>query len=117
MIYFLDTEIPNNKKLRKSLKNVFGLGNKKTDLICKKFGIAKNSKPSDLSNKQLTHLSQNVLNLDLLITNNLKKKKTLDTQNLVNIKSIRGLRKIKGLPVRGQRTHTNSNTSKKSLIL
>ena len=69
MVYFLDTEISNTKKLRKSLENVFGLGKKKTDLICKKFGISKNLKTSDLSNRKLIHLSQNVLNLDILITN------------------------------------------------
>ena len=113
MVYFLDTEISNAKKLNKSLQNIFGFGKKKTNLICKKFGIAKNLKTSDLSNRQLLHLSQNILDLNLVITNNLKKKTALDIQNLVNIKSIRGLRKIKGLPVRGQRTHTNSKTSKK----
>ena len=113
MVYFLDTEIPNTKKLKKSLKKVFGLGKKKTELICKKFGIAKNLKTSDLSNRQILHLSQNIVDSGVVITNNLKKKRILEIQNLVNIKSIRGLRKIKGLPVRGQRTHTNSKTSKK----
>ena len=113
MVYFLDTEISNTKKLRKALENVFGLGKKKNDLICKKYGIAKNLKTSDLSNKQLSNLSQNVSNLDILITNNLRNKLILDKQNLVTIKSNRGLRKIRGLPVRGQRTHTNSKTAKK----
>ena len=39
MIYFLETEIPNTKKVNKSLKNVYGIGKKKTNLICKKLGI------------------------------------------------------------------------------
>ena len=113
MVYFLDTEIPNTKNLKKSLKSVFGLGKKKIDLICKQLGIAKNLKTSDLSTRQLMNLSKNVIESNIPITNNLKKKTTLDIQNLINIKSSRGLRKIKGLPVRGQRTHTNAKNSKK----
>ena len=113
MVYFLETEISNNQNSRKSLKSVFGIGQKKTNLICKKIGIAKNSKISDLSNSQLNNISQYVLNSEILITNNLKKEKILSLQRLVNIKSVRGLRKIKGLPVRGQRTHTNARTASK----
>ena len=48
MIYFLETDIPNNKKLKKSLENVFGLGKKQIDFICKKSGISRNLKTSDL---------------------------------------------------------------------
>ena len=113
MIYFLETEIPNTKKVNKSLKNVYGLGKKKTNLICKKLGIAKNSQTDDLSSRHIISMSQYVLDSKFLITNNLKKENLLLFQKLVNIKSLRGLRKIKGLPVRGQRTHTNAKTSRK----
>ena len=113
MIYFLETEIPNTKKVNKSLKNVYGIGKKKTNSICKKLGIAKNLQTDDLSNKHLILMSQHVLDSKFLITNNLKKENLLLFQKLINIKSLRGLRRIKGLPVRGQRTHTNSKTSRK----
>ena len=113
MVYFLETEIPNNKKTQKSLESVFGIGKKQTELICKKSGIAKNYKASDLSSNQLITMSQNVVNSDILITNNLKKNQSLIFKKLVDIKSIKGLRRIKGLPVRGQRTHTNAKTSRK----
>ena len=113
MIYFLETEIPNSKKVNKSLKNVYGIGKKKTNLICKKLGISKNLKTDDLLNKHLTIMSQHVLDSNFLITNNLKKENLSLFQKLINIKCLRGLRKIKGLPVRGQRTHTNAKTSRK----
>lgn len=113
MIYFLETEISNTKKVQQSLKNVFGIGKKKTKLICKKSGISKNYIASDLLANQLILMSQNVTDSKILITNNLKKEKFLALQKLIEIKSIKGLRKIKGLPVRGQRTHTNAKTSRK----
>jgi len=113
MIYFLETEISNTKKVNKSLENVYGIGKKKINLICKKLGIAKNLQTSDLLNKQVTNMSQHVSDSKTLIGNSLKKENLLFSQKLVNIKSFRGLRKIKGLPVRGQRTHTNAKTSRK----
>ena len=113
MIYFLETEIPNNKKINKSLKSVYGLGKKQSNIICKKLGIIKTTKTLNLSNKHINKMSQYVLDSNLLITNNLKKEKALIFQQLINIKSVRGLRKLKGLPVRGQRTHTNAKTAKK----
>lgn len=112
MIYFLETEIPNNKKINKSLKSVYGLGKKQSNIICKKLGIIKTTKTSNLSNKHINKMSQYVVDSNLLITNNLKKEKSLIFQQLINIKSVRGLRKLKGLPVRGQRTHTNAKTAK-----
>jgi len=60
MIYFLETEISNTKKVNKSLENVYGIGKKKINLICKKLGIAKNLQTSDLLNKQVTNMSQHV---------------------------------------------------------
>ena len=44
MIYLLETDIPNNKKLKKSLENVYGLGKKQIDFICKKSGFFKKFK-------------------------------------------------------------------------
>ena len=113
MVYFLETEIPNNKKVQKSLESVFGIGKNKTKLICKKSGISKNYKASDLFSNQLIIMSQNVIDSNISITNNLKKNQSLILKKLVDIKSIKGLRRIKGLPVRGQRTHTNAKTSRK----
>ena len=94
MIYFLETDIPNNKKLKKSLENVFGLGKNKSILFVK-IRDFKKFKTSDLTGDKSTQIIQNILNSNILITNNLKKENSLSNQNLVNIKSIRGLRKKK----------------------
>jgi small subunit ribosomal protein S13 len=51
--------------------------------------------------------------LDLTLNNELKKLKSLTLKNLIQIKSYRGLRRVRGLPVRGQRTHTNAKSARK----
>ena len=62
--------------------------------------------------KSLEELEDDSLNLTL--NNELKKLKSLTLKTLVSIKSYRGLRRIRGLPVRGQRTHTNAKSAKKN---
>jgi small subunit ribosomal protein S13 len=57
---------------------------------------------------------QLVESLNLSLNNELKKLKSITLKKLVNIKSYRGLRRVRGLPVRGQRTHTNAKSAKKN---
>ena len=64
-------------------------------------------KVKSLSKEQIKNLLNPVENSDKVITGDLKKVRNLTLKNLVFIKSYRGLRKIKGLPVRGQRTASN----------
>ena len=77
------------------------------------FGFAKNLKVRQLSEEQIKKLTRLIEISNLVITSELKKFKNLLLKTLVSIKSYKGLRKIKGLPVRGQRTHTNSRTARK----
>lgn len=113
MLYIFETEILNNKNLATSLQKIYGI-NKKTSLkLLKTLGLSKNLKTIDLSNDQVSQLIKLIEKSNLLITNELKKFQSVLLRNLVEIKSIKGLRRLRGLPVRGQRTHTNSNSSKK----
>ena len=93
-----------------SLKKIYGLGSFQTNKICKKLGFSANFKTSMLTNEQTTKLIKLIENLDLKITSDLKKLHVFNLKQLIDIKCYRGLRKIKGLPVRGQRTHTNART-------
>ena len=61
----------------------------------------------------MSHLLKSLELLDIELAGDLKKIKLLTIKKLVSIKSYRGLRKTQGLPVRGQRTHTNARTSRK----
>ena len=82
-------------------------------LVCKKLGLAYNCKLNKLTPDQIVNLIKFIENSNLLITNNLKKSKILIAKKLVQIKAYKGIRKLRGLPVRGQRTHTNGKTASK----
>jgi len=113
MIYIFETEISNNKSLIISLRKIYGLNKKNSALICKQLGFSKNLKTSELSSDQISKLIKMIEKSNFIITTELYKLQAFSLRSLVEIKSYKGLRRISGLPVRGQRTHTNGRTSKR----
>ena len=113
MIYIFDTDIDNSKSITISLRKIYGLGNYQIKNICKRLGFSSNLKTSKLNNDQIIKIIKIIENSGLKITNDLKKYQIFNLRKLIEIKCYSGLRKIKGLPVRGQRTHTNAKTAKK----
>lgn len=113
MIYILETNLLENKSVYFSLINIFGIGQFQSFLICKKLGLSHNYKLSKLTPDQIVKLIKFIENLNLSINNNLKKEKIILAKKLVQIKAYRGIRRLRGLPVRGQRTHTNAKTASK----
>lgn len=113
MIYIFETEISNNTSLEISIQKIYGLGKAQVISIIKQLGFSKNLKVSDLSSEQLSKLVKLIENSNLILTSELKKFQAFSLRNLVDIKTTKGLRRIKGYPVRGQRTHTNSKTAKR----
>lgn len=115
MIYFIifETELCLKKSIFFSLVSIFGIGKFNSFLICKQLGFSKNLKTRNLTKEQINKIIQIIEFLNFKIGSNLKKSKILNAKKLILIKCYKGLRKIKGLPVRGQRTHTNSRTARK----
>lgn len=113
MIYILETELLNYNKINYELKKVYGISNFYSTRFCKKFGFCKNCNINDLSNYQLTKFSQHVEQSKILINNDLKKLNSFFIKKLFKINSYKKIRRLKGYPVRGQRTHTNAKTAKK----
>ena len=113
MVYIFETEILNNKSLIFSLRSIYGLGIVRSRLLCRKLGYSENLTISDLSEDQVNELISLIQKSGLVLTNELKKFQIFLLKQKVSIKSYRGLRRIRGLPVRGQRTHTNAKTSKR----
>ena len=113
MIYIFETNLPDNKKAHIALKKIYGLGANQSKSICKKLGFSNNLKLKELKTEQLKRLqilveeSSNRINSDLFYY------KKLEFKKLLNMRSIKAIRRTKGLPVRGQRTHTNAKTAKK----
>ena len=114
MLYVLETKLPENKSVVFALTKVYGIGEKTAYSICKKLGFSINLKTKDLTQEQVEEIIQLVDSLNLTLNNELKKLRSLNLKTLVSIKSYRGLRRVRGLPVRGQRTHTNAKSSKKT---
>lgn len=113
MIYLLETKLPENKSIFFALNSIYGIGRKTSFLICKKLGFSLNLKVKNLSAKQALDLLKIIDFSRLILSNELKKIKLLNFKKLISIKSYKGLRKLKGYPIRGQRTHTNASTAKK----
>jgi len=114
MIFLFDTELQKTKNLVFNLKQVYGIGTFHSQIICKKLGVSINFKLNDLSKKHLELIVLLIKKSDFTIGNELKKLhfSLFKAQSSVSGR-LKIIRKLKGLPVRGQRTHTNAKTSKK----
>ena len=114
MLYLLETNLPDQKSVFFALMQIHGIGENTAFSICKKLGFSINLKVKNLNQEQIAELLQIIDSLNLSLNNELKKLKSMTLKRLIAIKSYRGLRRVKGLPVRGQRTHTNAKSAKKN---
>ena len=100
-----------NKQVKIALTYVYGIGRKSAITICEKAGVKQDALINDLSQEDLTKLRE-VIDKDYKVEGRLRSEIGLNIKRLIDIGSYRGLRHKKGLPVRGQRTRTNSRTRK-----
>ncbi len=101
--------IPENKRIVISLTYIYGIGNSLSEKILKKMGIDVNKKASDLSSKEVNDL-KDFIEKTYKIEGDLRRQIMINVKRLKDISAWRGIRHIKGLPVRGQRTKTNNRT-------
>lgn len=114
MVYLFESKLPDNKSVYYGLISIYGLGKSRSFLICKKVGLSLNLKIKDLSASQIHQITKVIDSSGYVLANDLKRLILMTKQRLISIKSYRGLRRRKGFPVRGQRTHTNAKTAKKN---
>lgn len=112
MLYIFNKTISDSKSIVYSLITLYGINKFQSKKICKNIGINPQITINKLKNNHVNRLI-NYINKNLKVEQLLKKKKTERLNMLLEIKSNRGIRQNQGLPVRGQRTHTNAKTSKK----
>lgn len=113
MVYLFEAKIPDDKSVFFALTYVYGINKTNSLLLCKKLGFSKNFKIKNLTKEQINKLIKIIESLNIDLASDLKKKKVLALKKLISVKSYRGFRRNQGLPVRGQRTHTNAKTSSK----
>lgn len=116
MIYLFERELLKKQYLFLSLSKIHGLSSKTTKIICKKLGFSYNFKVQNLSKKHTKALVKLFDKTNITFGDSLIKYQTLRFKQELNIKLIKGLRKLKGLPIRGQRTHTNAKNSRSRKI-
>lgn len=104
-------DIPDNKRLEISLTYVFGVGRALSNEIISKLGLDKNMRAHKLTQDDIARIN-NLLQSEYTVEGDLRRQVQNNIKRLVSIHSYRGLRHRTGLPVRGQRTRTNSRTRK-----
>lgn len=110
MARILNIDIPNNKRVIIALTSIYGIGLSTSKEILETAKVDENKKVKDLTEEELTSI-RNVAN-NYLTEGNLRREVALNIKRLMEIGSYRGLRHRKSLPVRGQRTRSNSRTRK-----
>jgi len=101
--------IPENKRIEIALTYIYGIGNSLSKKVLKDVNIDANKKASDLSPKEVNDL-KDLIEKKYKIEGDLRRQIMINIKRLKDIGAWRGLRHIKGLPVRGQRTKTNNRT-------
>lgn len=108
----LGVEIPNNKKIEYSLRYLYGVGPHLSVVILEKASIDPNLRAQTLSEEQLNKITQVIGELGLKVEGVLRREIAGNIKRMQAIKCYRGLRHLRHLPVRGQRTRSNARTRK-----
>ncbi len=103
--------IPTQKRVEIGLRYIHGIGPAKAREICKKVGIAENRRVHDLTDAEVIQIRE-AIDRDYVVEGDLRREVAMNIKRLMDLGCYRGLRHRKGLPVRGQRTHTNARTRK-----
>jgi len=103
--------IPTNKRVVIGLQYIHGIGQAKAKEICAKVGIADGRRVNQLSDDEVIRIRE-AIDRDYQVEGDLRREVSINIKRLMDLGSYRGLRHRKGLPVHGQRTHTNARTRK-----
>ncbi|MAF29715.1 MAG: 30S ribosomal protein S13 [Croceicoccus sp.] len=103
--------IPTNKRVIVALTYIHGIGPKSAVDIADKLGIDHARRVQDLTDAEVLQIRETI-DADYLVEGDLRRETAMNIKRLMDLACYRGLRHRKGLPVRGQRTHTNARTRK-----
>ena len=104
-------DLPRDKRIEVALTYIFGIGRSTSSRILTETGIGMDTRVRDLSDTEVARLRQ-YIERSLRVEGALRTEVAMNIKRLMDIGSYRGIRHRRGLPVRGQRTHTNARTKK-----
>ena len=102
--------IPNHQHAEIALTAIYGIGRARAQAICDAAGVARSAKIKDLTDAQMDKIREQVGKFS--VEGDLRREVSMNIKRLMDLGCYRGLRHRRGLPVRGQRTHTNARTRK-----
>ena len=103
--------IPTNKRVEIALQYIHGVGPRVAKEIMEKVGIEESRRVNQLTDAEVLQIRE-AIDRDYTVEGDLRRETQMNIKRLMDLASYRGLRHRKGLPVRGQRTHTNARTRK-----
>ena len=111
MARIVGVDIPREKRLEISLTYIFGIGRPTSQKICESTGLNPNTRVRDLTEDEVNRIRAWV-DQNITVEGDLRRDVQQDIKRKIEIGCLQGVRHRKGLPVRGQRTHTNARTRK-----
>ena len=103
--------IPTAKRVEIALTYIYGIGRTKAQMICQTVGIPPERRVNQMTDDEVLRVRE-VIDRDVMVEGDLRRDVAMNIKRLTDLGSYRGIRHRKGLPVRGQRTHTNARTRK-----
>jgi small subunit ribosomal protein S13 len=104
-------DLPRNKRMEIALTYIYGIGVVCSREILKRAGVGLDKRSDDLEEAEIRKI-RDVIEADFKVEGDLRREVSMNIKRLMDLGCYRGLRHRKGLPVRGQRTHTNARTRK-----
>jgi len=104
-------DLPPNKRIEIGLTYIYGIGRSQSNTILKAASVSPDTKVRELNDDEVNKIRK-VIEEQYRVEGDLRKEISVNIKRLMEIGSYRGLRHRRGLPVRGQRTHTNARTRK-----
>ena len=111
MARIFGVDLPREKRVEIGLTYIYGIGRTTATKICAETGINPDTRVKDLSEDELTRI-RDYVDGRIMVEGDLRRETSQNIKRLMEIGCYRGLRHRTGLPVRGQRTHTNARTRK-----
>ena len=104
-------DLPRDKRIEIALTYIFGIGLKTSQDLLKMTGINPDTRTRDLTEDEVVKL-RDVIDKNVVVEGDLRREVSMNIKRLMDLGCYRGIRHRRGLPVRGQRTHTNARTRK-----
>ena len=108
----LGVDIPKNKKILYALRYIHGIGLALAKILCEDAKIDPDRRAYELNEEELNRIAEAISERQYLVEGDLRRETYNNIKRMKDIKCYRGMRHYRGLPVRGQRTKTNSRTRK-----